>query len=48
MVLNVSNDEPVVMRETDEPRQLHEQRNADYAERRQLEAKEEEAHRRGP
>jgi hypothetical protein len=34
MVLNVSNDEPTVMGETDEQRQLHEQRNADYAKHR--------------
>jgi hypothetical protein len=47
MVLNISNDEPRVMRETDEQRQLHEQRNADHAERRPLEAKEEERW-RGP
>jgi hypothetical protein len=47
MVLNVSNDEPVVMGETAEQRQLHEQRNADRAERCQLEA-EEEARRRRP
>jgi hypothetical protein len=46
MVLNVNNDEPAVVRETDEQRQLHEQRNADRAERRQHEA-EEEARRRG-
>jgi hypothetical protein len=31
MVLNVSNDEPAVAGETDEQRQLHEQRNADHA-----------------
>jgi hypothetical protein len=49
MVLNISNDEPVVVVETDEQQQLHEQRNADRAECRRLEAKEEEeAHRRGP
>jgi hypothetical protein len=48
MVLNVSNDEPVVVGETDEQRQLREQHNADRAERRRLEAEEEEAHRRGP
>jgi hypothetical protein len=34
MVLNVSNDKPPVMGETDEQRQLCEQRNADRAERR--------------
>jgi hypothetical protein len=48
MVLNVSNDEPAVIGETDEQRQLHEQRNADRAERRQHEANKEEAHHRGP
>jgi hypothetical protein len=48
MVLNVSNDEPTVARETNEQRQLHEQRNADRARRRQHEAEEEEARRRGP
>jgi hypothetical protein len=47
MVLNVSNDEPVVVGETDDQRQLREQRNADHAKRRRLEA-EEEARRRGP
>jgi hypothetical protein len=47
MVLNVSNDEPAVVGETDEQRQLREQRNADRAERRRLEAEEEER-RRGP
>jgi hypothetical protein len=31
MVLNISNDEPAVMGETDEQRQLCEQRNADRA-----------------
>jgi hypothetical protein len=46
-VLNISNDEPTVVGETDEQRQLHEQRNADRAERRRLEAKEEERW-RGP
>jgi hypothetical protein len=48
MVLNVSNDKPLVMEETDEQRQLREQRNTDHAERRHQEAKEEEARRRGP
>jgi hypothetical protein len=48
MVLNVSNDEPIVMRETDEQWQLHEQRNADRAERHHHEAEEEEACRRRP
>jgi hypothetical protein len=48
MVLNVSNDEPAVMGETNEQRQLREQRNADRIQRRQLEAEEEEACRRGP
>jgi hypothetical protein len=33
MVLNISNDEPTVMGETDGQRQLHEQRNADRVER---------------
>jgi hypothetical protein len=47
MVLNVSNDEPVVMKETNEQRQLCEQCNADCVERRCLEV-EEEARRRGP
>jgi hypothetical protein len=47
MVLNVSNDKPPVMGETDEQRQLCEQRNADRAERRCLEAEEGER-RRGP
>jgi hypothetical protein len=47
MVLNVSNDEPTVVGETDEQWQLREQRNADRAERRHLEAEEEER-RRGP
>jgi hypothetical protein len=47
MVLNVSNDEPIVVGETDEQRQLREQRNADRAECCRLEAEEEE-HRRGP
>jgi hypothetical protein len=47
MVLNVSNDEPAVVGETDEQWQLHEQRNPDCVERRQDEA-EEEARRRGP
>jgi hypothetical protein len=36
------------MGETDEQRQFCQQCNADYAERRQHEAKEEEARRRGP
>jgi hypothetical protein len=48
MVLNVSNDEPTVIGETDEQWQPHEQRNADRAKRRQHEANEEEAYRRGP
>jgi hypothetical protein len=48
MVLNVSNDEPVVMGETDEQQQLREQCNADRAERHHHEAEEEEARRRGP
>jgi hypothetical protein len=47
MVLNVSNDEPVVVGETDKQRQLHEQRNANHAERRHLEVEEEERQ-RGP
>jgi hypothetical protein len=47
MVLNVSNDEPTVMGETNEQRQLHEQRNADHAEHRQHEVEEEEARRKG-
>jgi hypothetical protein len=47
MVLNISNDEPAVMGETDKQRQLHEQRNADRVERHRLEAEEEEC-RRGP
>jgi hypothetical protein len=34
MVLNISNDEPTVVGETNEQRQLHEQRNADRAQRR--------------
>jgi hypothetical protein len=46
MVLNVSNDEPPVVGETDEQRQLREQRNTDRAERRHQEAEEEEARRR--
>ena len=33
LVLNVSNDEPVVDGETDEQRQQREQRNADHAQR---------------
>jgi hypothetical protein len=33
MVLNVSNDEPAVMGETDEQWQLHEQHNVDRAKR---------------
>jgi hypothetical protein len=48
MVLNISNDEPVVVGETDDQQQLHEQRNADHAKRRHLEAEEEEACRKGP
>jgi hypothetical protein len=48
MVLNVSNDEPAIMGETNEQRQLHEQRNVDRAERRHQEAEEEEPRRRGP
>jgi hypothetical protein len=48
MVLNVSNDEPVVVKETDEQQQLREQRNADRAKCHQHEAEEEEARRRGP
>jgi hypothetical protein len=48
MVLNVSNNEPAVVGETDEQWQLHEQRNADRAEHRQHEAEEEEARRQGP
>jgi hypothetical protein len=48
MVLNVSNDEPVVVGETDEQRQLHKQCNADRTEHCQHEAEEEEARRRGP
>jgi hypothetical protein len=48
MVLNVSNDEPVVTGETNEQRQLHEQRNANHVGRRQREAEEEEARHRGP
>jgi hypothetical protein len=47
MVLNVSNDEPTVVGETDEQWQLREQCNADRAERHRLEAKEEERW-RGP
>jgi hypothetical protein len=47
MVLNVSNDEPVVEGETDEQRQLHELRNTGHTERRHQEVEEEE-HRRGP
>jgi hypothetical protein len=42
MVLNFSNDEPAVIGETDEQWQLREQCNADCADRRCLEAKEEE------
>jgi hypothetical protein len=45
MVLNVSNDEPAVVGETDEQWQLHEERNA---KRRQHEAEEEEARHKGP
>jgi hypothetical protein len=48
MVLNVSNEEPVVTKETDEQRQLREQCNANRAECRRHEAEEEEARRRGP
>jgi hypothetical protein len=48
MVLNVSNDEPVVAGETNEQRQLREQRKADHIKRRQHEAEEEEARHRGP
>jgi hypothetical protein len=47
MVLNISNDEPVVVGETDEQLLLREQRNVDCTERRRLEAEEEER-RRGP
>jgi hypothetical protein len=47
MVLNISNDEPMVVRETNEQRQLHKQRNVDRAERCRLEAEEEECQ-RGP
>jgi hypothetical protein len=47
MVLNVSNDEPVVVGETGEQRQLREQHNADRAKCCRLEAEEEER-RRGP
>jgi hypothetical protein len=42
MVLNVSNDEPEVVGETDEQQQLREQCNADCAECCRLEAEEEE------
>jgi hypothetical protein len=42
MVLNISNDEPVVMGETNEQRQFHEQRNADHTERHRLATEEEE------
>jgi hypothetical protein len=48
MVLNVSNNDPTVVGETDEQWQLHEKHNADRAKRHQHEAKEEEARRRGP
>jgi hypothetical protein len=48
MVLHISNDEPLVIGETDEQRQLCEQRNTDHAECRHQEAEEEEARRRGP
>jgi hypothetical protein len=48
MVLNVSNDEPSVVEETDEQRQLREQHNTDRTERRHQEAEEEEARYRGP
>jgi hypothetical protein len=47
MVLSISNDEPAVVGETDEQRQLCEQRNTDRAERCRLEVEEEEC-RRGP
>jgi hypothetical protein len=47
MVLNVSNDEPVVEGEIDEQQQLRELCNAGHAERRHQEAEEEER-RRGP
>jgi hypothetical protein len=47
MVLNVSNDEPAIVGETDEQRQLRKQCNADRTERRRLVAEEEEC-RRGP
>jgi hypothetical protein len=43
IVLNISNDEPAVMGETDKQWQLHE-----HTEHHCLEAKEEEAHHRGP
>jgi hypothetical protein len=42
MVLNVSNDEPIVEGETDEQWQLHELRNIGRAKCRHLEAEEEE------
>jgi hypothetical protein len=42
MVLNISNDEPVVVGETNEQRQLHEQRNTDHTERHRLATEEEE------
>jgi hypothetical protein len=48
IVLNVSNDKPLVMGETDEQRQLCEQHNTDRAECHHQEAEEEEARRRGP
>jgi hypothetical protein len=48
MVLNITNDEPVVVGETDKQWQLREQYNADHAERRQHEAEEEEARCKGP
>jgi hypothetical protein len=47
MVLNVSNDEPTVMGETNVQWQPREQRNTDHPECRRLEAEEEER-RRGP
>jgi uncharacterized protein YjhX (UPF0386 family) len=47
MVLNVSNDEPIVEGETDEQRQLHKLRNAGRVERRHQENEEEERQ-RGP
>jgi hypothetical protein len=47
MVLNVSNDDPIVEGETDEQWQLHELRNISHAKCHHLEAEEEE-HRRDP